>query len=287
MNYNIYLGIQPVLHPIFVTLMNRPLLVFLLVSVFAISCASKFEKIQKSRDYEYKLQKANEYYDKKQFSKANTLYEELLTIFKGTKSFEALYYKYAYTFFYDKNYLAASYHFKNFADLFPKSVNAEECEYLNCLCLYNLSPDYTLDQSNTLKAMNEMQAFVNTHPESKRTKDANRMIDQSREKLEKKDNYNANLYYKISEYKAAAVAFEQIMRKYPDSPNEEYYQFMIAKASYKYALNSIPDKQEERFNKAIADCAEFTSKFPKSRYRSEIDKINTLSLQSLKKLAKQ
>ncbi|HAD34207.1 MAG TPA: outer membrane protein assembly factor BamD, partial [Chitinophagaceae bacterium] len=78
--------------------MIRAFLILLLVAIFAVSCTSKFEKIQKSRDYEYKLQKANEYYDKKQFAKANTLYEELLTIFKGTKSFEGLYYKYAYTF---------------------------------------------------------------------------------------------------------------------------------------------------------------------------------------------
>jgi outer membrane protein assembly factor BamD len=267
--------------------MIRAFFTMLLVAIFAVSCTSKFEKIQKSRDYEYKLQKANEYYDKKQFAKANTLYEELLTIFKGTKSFEGLYYKYAYTFYYDKNYLAASYHFKNFADLFPKSPNAEECEYLNCLCLFNMSPDYTLDQTNTIKAIGETQSFLNANPQSKRVKEANKLIDRAREKLEKRDNYSAYLYYKISEYKAAAVAYEQIMRKYPDSPNEEYYQMMIAKASYKYAENSIPEKQEERFLRSVSDCADFITKFPKSRYRSEIEKINALSSQSLKKLAKQ
>lgn len=253
--------------------------------MFATSCKTSLEKIQKSKDFPYKLKMADEYYDKKQWTKANTLYEELLTVFKGTKNFENVYYKYAFTFYNDHNYLAASYHFKNFAELFPKSPKTDECEYLNALCLFNLSPEYTLDQSNTVKAIGEMQTFVNTHPESKKIKDANKMIDDSREKLEEKDRYGAELYYKITEYKAAAVAYEQILRKYPDSKFAEYYQYMIVKSSFKYAQNSISEKQEERYNTSISNFNDFVKLYPKSQYRSDLEKINTLSLQSLKKMA--
>jgi outer membrane protein assembly factor BamD len=186
--------------------MKYNIILILVLTFFATSCKSGLETIQKSKDFNYKLQKADEFYDKKQWSKANTLYEELLTVFKGTKNFETVYYKYAFTFYNDRNYLAASYHFKNFAELFPKSTKTDECEYLNALCLFNLSPDYTLDQSNTVKSIGEMQTFVNTHPDSKKIKEANEMIDASREKLEDKDKYGAELYYRISEYKAASVA---------------------------------------------------------------------------------
>ena len=265
--------------------MKYNIILILVVTLFVTSCKSGLETIQKSKDFNYKLQKADEYFDKKQWSKANVLYEELLTIFKGTKNFEAVYYKYAFTFYNDRNYLAASYHFKNFAELFPKSSNTDECEYLNALCLFNLSPEYTLDQSNTVKSIGEMQTFVNTHPDSKKIKEANEMIDASREKLEEKDKYGAELYYKISEYKAASVAFEQILRKYPDSKNAEYYQYMIVKSSYYYAKNSIVDKQELRYNTAVANFIDFIKVYTKSQYRSELEKINTLSLQSLKKIA--
>lgn len=252
-----------------------------------ISCKSKFEKIQRSKDFAFKLQKADEYYEKKQWSKANTLYEELMTIYKGTKNFESIYYKYAYTFFNLKSYLPASYHFKNFADLFPKSDKAEETEYLNSLCLYYLSPDYTLDQSNTVKSISEMQTFINNHPKSKHSAEANKMIDESRAKLEKKDRYAAELYMKISEFKAASVAFEQLMRKYPDSHNADYYQYMIVNARYMYARNSILSKQEERYIRAQADYNDFVRKFPKSTYRNDVERINSLSLQALKKISKQ
>ena len=266
--------------------MKRSSALVLLALSFLLSCKSGFEKIQKSKDYPFKLRKADEYYDKKQYAKANTLYEELLTIYKGTKSFEAIYYKYAFSFYNQREYMAASYHFKNFADLFPKSEKAEECEYLNSLCLYYMSPDYTLDQSNTVKAIGEMQAFVNEHPDSKRVKDANRMIDESRNKLEKKDVYGAQLYYQISQYKAAAVAFEQIIRKYPDSKQSEYYLYMIIESKYRYAKNSFPDKQEERYEDVKAEYSDFVRKYPKSAYRNEVEKINALSLQALKKISK-
>lgn len=262
-----------------------PILFIVFVSLFA-SCKSSFEKIQKSKDYPYKLQKADEYYDKKQYGKANTLYEELLTVYKGTKNFEAIYYKYAFTFYNQREYLAASYHFKNFAELFPKSEKAEECEYLNSLCLYYMSPDYTLDQSNTIKSIGEMQTFVNTHPNSKKVKEANKMIDDSRYKLEQKDNYAAELYFKISEYRAAGVAYEQIIRKYPDSKQADYYLYRVIESKYKYAKNSIPAKQEERFNNVKADYNDFVRKYPKSQYRSEVEKINSLSLQALTNLSK-
>jgi outer membrane protein assembly factor BamD len=266
--------------------MKKIAVLFILAVSLMVSCKSSFEKVQKSKDYPYKLTKANEYYDKKQFGRANTLYEELLTIYKGTKSFESIYYKYAFSFYNQRDYLAASYHFKNFADLFPKSDKAEECEYLNSLCLYYMSPDYTLDQTNTVKSIGEMQAFVNTHPDSKRVKDANKMIDESRDKLEQKDNYSAELYFKIGEFKAAAVAFEQIIRKYPDSKFVDYYLYKFIESSFKYARNSIPDKQEDRFNQVKAHYNEFVRKFPKSQYRSEVEKINALSLQALKKISK-
>lgn len=266
--------------------MKHILHLILLSSLLWVSCQSNFEKIQKSKDYAMKLQKANEFYDQHKYSKANTLYEELLTIYKGTKEFESIYYRYSNTFYFNNNYLAASYHYKNFADLFPKSAKAEECEYLNALCLYKLSPEYTLDQTNTVKSIGEMQTFVNTHPESKHVAEANRSIDESREKLEQKDVYGAELYYKITEYRAAGVAFEQILRKYPDSKNADYYASMIIRSNYEFARNSVPEKQVERYSRVIADYLEFVKKYPNSRYKADMDRIKTISSQSVKKIDK-
>jgi outer membrane protein assembly factor BamD len=247
------------------------------------SC-NELEKIQKSSNTEYKLQKANEYYDKKQYGKSIVLYEELLTIFKGTKRFEDIYYKYAMAYYNQKSFLAASYHFKNFSDLFPSSKRAEETRYLHSKSLFEDTKDYTLDQASTKKTIEELQNFINMHPQSNRVTNANKMIDESRGNLEAKDKYAAELYYKVSRYRAAAIYFEQIINKYPDSENIDYYQYKVLQSRYNYAKQSIDSKKEERFKQVIEDYAYFKSINPKNKYQKEIDSIKKLSSQALSKI---
>ena len=256
----------------------------LLIIVLGASSCNSLEKIQKSTNTEYKLQKANEFYDKKQYAKAIVLYEELLTIFKGTKRFEDIYYKYAMSYYKQRSFLAASYHFKNFSDLFPNSKRTEEARFLHSKSLFENSKDYTLDQASTKKTISELQNFINQHPQSNKVTSANNMIDKSRYTLELKDKYSAELYYKISQFRAAAIYFEQLITKYPDSEFIDYYQYMVLKARYNYAEQSIESKQKERYSSVLEDYAYFKSINPKNRYQKEIEKIKSLSSQTISKL---
>jgi outer membrane protein assembly factor BamD len=262
----------------------RATIAILFVVLFGLSACNSLEKIQKSSNTEYKLQKANEFYDKAQYAKAIVFYEELLTVFKGTKRFEDIYYKYAMSYYKQRSYLAASYHFKNFSDLFPNSKRAEEARFLHSKSLFEQAPEYTLDQANTKRTINELQNFINTHPKSNKVKDANEMIDDSRFKLELKDKYAAELYLKVSQYRAAAIYFEQIINKYPDSKFIDYYQYRILQSRYKYAKQSIETKQKERFTQVLEDYAYFKSINPKNVYQKDIESIKSLSSQTLSKL---
>src|SRR2546428_13731152 len=105
-------------------------LLYLFVIAALFSSCSGFDKVRKSSDVNYKLTKANEYFDKKDYSHANQLYKELMPVMKSTRNYEALYFKYAYTFFYLKDYLESSYFFKNYSEYFPNSKNAEEAEFM-------------------------------------------------------------------------------------------------------------------------------------------------------------
>ena len=256
----------------------------LIIFLLGFTSCNELEKIQKSSNTEYKLQKANEYYDKTHYGKAIVLYEELLTIFKGTKRFEDIYYKYAMSYYKQKNYLAASYHFKNFSDLFPSSKRAEETRFLHSKSLFQNAKEYTLDQAGTKSTITELQNFINMHPQSKNVGEANEMIDKSRAMLEAKDKYSAELYYKVSQYRAAALYFEQIINKYPDSKNIDYYQYKVLQSRYKYAKQSIESKQVERLKQVLEDYAYFKNINPKNKYQKEIESIKSLSSQALSKI---
>ncbi len=254
-----------------------------LILILLSSC-SGYEKVLKSNDVNYKLTKANEFYDKKQYQKANTVYEGLLPVMKGTKNFEPLYFKYAYSAYYLKDYLSASYHFKNFTDYFPSSKDAEEAEYMHAVCLYKESPKATLEQTNTIKAMEALQSYINTHSNSKRLGEANGLMDEMRKKLEAKEANAAKLYYNISQYKAASIAYKSVLQNYPESPSGDYYQYMVVRSSYNYAKASVTEKQEERYGNTVSAYNDLKESYPNSKYISEAERFYSQANDNLKKL---
>lgn len=254
-----------------------------LVLLFLSSC-NGYERLLKSTDVNKKLAKANEYYDKKQYMKANQLYESLMPVIKHTKNYEPLYYRYAYSYYNMKDYASASYHFKNFTEIFPTSKDAEEAEFMHGLSLYKSSPKYNLDPTATTRSIGALQTFVSNHPNSTRVKDANGYIDELRSKLEKKDAESAKLYLNIGQYRAASVAYASVMENYPESDKIDEYQYWIVKSLYLYARESVKGKQEERYVNAMNAFQTLKEEFPRSPYVAEGTKYFLLAETNLKKI---
>lgn len=232
-------------------------------------CQQSYQKILKSSDLEYKYRKAKEFYDKEKYQKALPIFEELITLYKGTKSIDEYYYLYAMCHFEMGTYLIAAFHFKNIYDSYPFSQYAEESLYRNAMCYDNLSPRVSLDQSNTQKAIEYYQLFVNSYPDTDQMEACNSAIKRLRRKLEIKDFKSAELYYKTFRFKAAAVSFENLLEKYPDTKDEEEIQLYIVKSYFKYAENSISSKQEERYKAALAAFKTFEKNHPGSPFLTE------------------
>lgn len=258
-------------------------LLFAALALMLLASCSGYEKVRKSSDVNLKLTKANEYYDKKQFQRANELYQSLLPVLRGTKNYEQLFYRYAYTFYYQKDYPAASLYFKNFTSYFPNSKDAEECEFMHALCLVKMSPKSNLDQTNTLKAMESLQSFINTHPNSKRLAEANQYIEENRRRLEVKEADAARLYYNIGQYKAASIAYKLVIDQYPESTNSDYYQYMIVKSLYEYAKISITEKQTERYSNTVAAFNDLKSAYPTSSYLKDAEHYQQLANNNIRK----
>ena len=264
--------------------MNRIVVLLLSVMLLASSCSNKFGKIMKSKDYEYKYKMAEQYYANKNYNLAQQLFEDIFPYVKGTTRYEDMYYKFAYSYYYQKDYTNAENLFKNFVENFPISPKAEECDYMRAYCYFKQSPKVELDQTNTNKTMQLMQAFINTHPTSPRVKDATDIIDKCREKLELKDFKSAELYYNLGFYKAAAIAFGNVSDNFPDSKKSDEYKLEMIKAYYKYAEMSYEEKQRERFEKVIVECNDFSERFSDSKYLGEVNKYKEQTNNSLKNL---
>lgn len=226
---------------------------------------------------------AEQYYATKDYSKAQQLYTDTMPLFKGDPRFEDIYYKYAYTAYNQRDYINAENLFKTYSENFPNSVKVEESEYMRCMSYYKQSPKVDLDQTNTLKTIALLQAFINTHPDSKRVKDAGGIIDECRKKLELKEYKNAQLYYDLGFFKAAGVAFSVLMDDFPDSEQSDEYSLNSIKSYYRYAELSIVDKQQERFEKVISDVEDFQQRFPDSKLLADANNYKAQSENFLRK----
>ena len=266
--------------------MNRIVLFLVSVLILASSCSSKFGKLMKSKDYEYKYKMAEQFYANKNYAYAQQLYEDIFPYVKGTTRYEDMYFKFAYSYYYQKDFLNAENLFKTFVENFPTSPKTEECDYMRAFCYYRQSPKVELDQTNTNKTMQLMQAFINTHPASTRLKEASEIIDKCREKLEQKEYKSAELYYNLGFYKAAAIAFSNVSDNFPDSKKADEYKVQVIRSYFKYAEMSYEEKQKERYQTVLSECNDFTDRFTDSKHLDEVNKVKTQTNNFLKSLKK-
>lgn len=252
-----------------------------LLALSATSC-SEFSKIEKSTDVQKKLAYANKLYKEGKYNKAQLLYGDIKDAFRGSAQAEDMLYNYANTFYYVGDYETAAFYYKNFVSTFPNSSRATDADFLQAYCFYKLSPRVQLDQSNTEKAISAMQTFINMHPNSPKVADANRIIDVCRKKLEDKEFDAAQLYYNLGLYKAAGITFSNLLLDYPDSELGDKYKFLEIKSYYKYALNSIPEKQKERYETVVTQYLSFNDFFPGSKYKPQAEQYYNLAKDYLK-----
>jgi outer membrane protein assembly factor BamD len=240
--------------------------IYILFAVAIAGCRSNFEKLRASNDTPKKYQEALKLYNNKQYSKALILFEDLVNRYKGRAEAEDLYFYYSDTHYRLRDYTTARYHYKIFADTYPTSPKAEEARYMSAYCFYLESPTFSLDQDNTLKAIESLQLFINLYPKSARVAEASRLIQDLRDKLETKSYANAKLYLTIGDYQSAVIAFRNSLRDYPDTKYAEEMEYLMIEAQYLYAKNSFETRQEQRFNETIALANEFAEKYPSSKY---------------------
>lgn len=252
-----------------------------LTLLISASC-DNYNKILKSTDVELKKEAAKEYYNKGNYYKALPLLDELISIYRGQEELEEIYLIYCYAHYGQGNYMVAAYNFKNYYTFYPNNESAEEAMFMMAKSYYMQSPDFKLDQTNTLKAIESLQLFVNAFPNSERVTESNQMIDELRAKLEEKDFAAAKLYMDMESYKAASVSFENVLESYPDTDMAEYLHYLIIKSNFLLAKNSVLSKQEERYARTIDAYQDLESKFPESPYLKQAEDFYQSAVSSVK-----
>lgn len=261
------------------------------VAVVGLSSCGKFEKFRKSADLPTKYKAAVNYYKKKDFTKAGILFDEIMPLMKGDSTQELATFYQAYCDFNLGSYTLASSHFKKFAEVFSRSEFAEEAIYMSAFSLYKDSPNFNLDQTGTLSAINEIQSYLNNYPETKFKDDCTNIIKELRKKLEKKAYEKAKLYYKTSPFniaslKSSVIEITNFQRDFPDSDYSEEMAYMKVLAQFDLAKSTIESRQKERYAEASKFYLDLIDKYPQSAYLKEGEKMYELSNKEVDRIAK-
>lgn len=261
----------------------KNILYSLLILLLFVSC-SKYQKILKSTDLNFKFDNAVMYYEKDDYNRALPLFEELSTAFRGSAKAEEVNYYYAYCHYSLGEYLMAAYLFETYAQTYPNGKHTEECQYISAYCYYLLSPIYKLDSKNTYKAINHLQLFTNLYPKSERVEKCNQLIDELREKLAKKAFHNAKQYYTTQYHKSAIIALKNVLLDFPGNKYEEEIYFLIVQSSFELAKNSISSKKQERLENTIAAYNDFAERYPASKLLKQAENTQQKTLKLIETL---
>jgi len=177
----------------------------------------------------------------------------------------------------------ANYYLKTFAKSFPTSPRSEECLFLAAECSYNLSPGYTLDQSETRAAIDEYQLFLDRYPGSHLKDSATHRIDNLSFKLEKKKFEIARQYVTTMRYNAAVMVLSDFLKDYPASRYREEAMYLIVKSRYEHAIGSIESKKMDRLRLVSESFHTFANSFPESDWLRDAESYHRKALKELEK----
>ena len=242
----------------------RNWIIYIIVTVLLCSCG-EYQRVQKSEDYNYKFEYAKKAFEEKRYVQAATILKDCISVFKGSDKAE------------ESLYLLGMSHYENKAR-YPKGKFAEDARFYCGYGYYLDSPDPQLDQSMTIQAIEELQAFLDYYPRSDKVSIAQNAIFELQDKLTLKQLQNAQLYYNLgnymgNNYESAVIVARNAVKDYPYSKYKEELEMLILKARYQEANNSIEERKADRFRDVIDEYYSFINNYPDSKNRQEADNI--------------
>ncbi|AUC84683.1 outer membrane protein assembly factor BamD [Polaribacter sp. ALD11] len=249
-------------------------LAYLLVFSLLLSSCGEYQKILNKGTSEEQYKMAVKMYESQKYSKALRLFEKVTPSYRGKPQMERISFMIAQSNFNEKNYSIAGYYFDRFTNNYPKSSKREEAAFLSAYSYKLASPRFSIDPTDTNKALESFQSFINTYPASDKIDEANKYYSELRAKLEKKYFEIAKTYYRtagydLRNYKAAIQAFDNLLEDFLGTKYKEEALYFRFKAAHDFVLKSYDRRKEERIADAIDAYEKLKKSFPESQYMED------------------
>lgn len=155
-----------------------------------------------------------------------------------------------------------------------KNMSASEfvpqAQFMLAESYYELSPNFSLDQKYTKKAIEEYQAFLDFFPANPNVAEAEKKIRELNTKLAQKEFNAAMIYEKLEFYIAASKYYDNVVEVYHDTP--------YAPMALYNKINIL--KAREKNVDALNEASKFLQRYPNDERAKEIESLKN----SLEKL---
>ncbi|MRX66016.1 outer membrane protein assembly factor BamD [Maribacter luteus] len=251
-----------------------PLLGLLLI----MSSCSEYQKVLKNEDVKAKLELAQKYYDEGDFRRSNRLFEQVAPKYIGKPQGERIMFFFANTYFERGDFNMAGYQFERFVKSYPKSEKVPQASFLGAKSYYKLSPLYSLDQTDTDKALVKLQTFINMYPDSEYYDEANKMAKELTTKKEKKAFEIAKQFNKLGHFDysfltPSMAAFDNFISDFPGSIYREEALYLKFESATQYALNSFARWKPERLKNAKTAYNVLKKQYPDTKFAEDANKL--------------
>ncbi len=251
---------------------------YIIPVLLMMSSCGEYNKVLKSKDTEYRFDFAKRAFDQRKFTQAATVLETIYTPLRGTANGEEALFLLAMSYYENKDYLNSGLYFKTYYSRYPKGKFTELARFYSGYGYYLDSPDPQLDQTQTIKAIEELQGFLDYFPNSDRVTIAQNAIFEMQDKLTLKELQNAQLYYNLgnfmgNNYESAIITSKNALKDYPYSKYREDFELLILKSKYQEARLSVNERQADRYRDVVDEYYSYINNYPDSKNRKEADNI--------------
>lgn len=256
-------------------------------SLVLFSCG-EYQKVLNKGTTEDQYKMATKMYEGKNYAKALRLFEKITPAYRGKPQMERIQFMVAQSNFNEKNYSISGYYFDRFVKNYPKSSKKEEAAFLSAYSYKLASPSFSLDPTDTNKALESFQSFINEYPDSDKIDEANTHYKELRFKLQKKYFEIAKTYYRTADYdlrnyKAAIQAFDNLLSDYLGSEFKEEALYYRLKAAHDFVLKSTFRRKPERIKDAISAYEKLKRNYPESKFMDDANNmLVTLNAENIK-----
>lgn len=191
-------------------------LILICISIFLSSCGIS-NPFDDNIAYKTRFDDGLAFFEEEKYVKASQQFNIIVERASHTDLGDDALFFLAESYFLNKDYDLALVEFEKLVSRMGFSPYIEKSRWRICETLLLLSPNFYHDQNSSIKAISQIQEFLDDFPNSEYSKDADKLINELRTRLAEKNMETGKLYVKLKAYDSAIVSYKIVINEFYDT----------------------------------------------------------------------